>query len=103
MQVGSRGLPHLAKNERDMGHPLIRGRDRNWTGKCSPRLFSPYLKPLYLFGLQPPGSRSTTPVIFEMLRRTAGRRMGPSGPYLITGESAIEVNPSRKHRNMSAR
>jgi hypothetical protein len=25
MLIGSRGIPHLAKNERDMGHPLIRG------------------------------------------------------------------------------
>jgi hypothetical protein len=24
-----------------MGHPLIRGRDRNWTGRFSRRLFSP--------------------------------------------------------------
>jgi hypothetical protein len=23
--VESRGIPHLAKNERDMGHPMIRG------------------------------------------------------------------------------
>jgi hypothetical protein len=26
--VGRRGLPHLAKNERDMGHPTILGRDK---------------------------------------------------------------------------
>src|SRR5450755_2827300 len=30
---GSR-FPHLAKNERDMGHPLVRGQDRVWTGGC---------------------------------------------------------------------
>ena len=24
-----------------MGHPLIRGRDRNWTGRFSRKLFSP--------------------------------------------------------------
>jgi hypothetical protein len=28
MFIGILGIPHLAKNERDMGHPLIRGRDR---------------------------------------------------------------------------
>ena len=33
LPIEVRGLPHLAKNERDMGHPLIRGRDRNWTGR----------------------------------------------------------------------
>jgi hypothetical protein len=38
MSIGSRGIPHLAKNERDMGHPMIRGRDRNWTGRFSRRL-----------------------------------------------------------------
>jgi hypothetical protein len=26
--VKVRGLPHLAKNERDMGHPTILGRER---------------------------------------------------------------------------
>jgi hypothetical protein len=26
--VESSGLPHLAKNERDMGHPTILGRER---------------------------------------------------------------------------
>jgi hypothetical protein len=30
-----------------MGHPLIRGRDRNWTGRFSRTLFSPTL--LYVF------------------------------------------------------
>jgi hypothetical protein len=34
------GIPHLAKNERDMGHPMIRGRDRNWTGRFSCCCFS---------------------------------------------------------------
>jgi hypothetical protein len=41
LPIDSRGIPHLAKNERDMGHPLIRGRDGNWTGRFSLRLFSP--------------------------------------------------------------
>jgi hypothetical protein len=27
-KVKNRGLPHLAKNERDMGHPTILGRDK---------------------------------------------------------------------------
>ena len=27
-KVKVRGLPHLAKNERDMGHPTILGRDK---------------------------------------------------------------------------
>jgi hypothetical protein len=27
-KVKVRGLPHLAKHERDMGHPMIRGRER---------------------------------------------------------------------------
>jgi hypothetical protein len=27
-KVGICGIPHLAKNERDMGHPEIRGEDR---------------------------------------------------------------------------
>jgi hypothetical protein len=27
--VKIRGIPHLAKNERDMGHPPIRGRDKS--------------------------------------------------------------------------
>jgi hypothetical protein len=34
--VKVRGLPHLAKNERDMGHPMILGRERphdSWKGK----------------------------------------------------------------------
>jgi hypothetical protein len=29
LNVEVRGIPHLAKNERDVGHPLIRG----WGGK----------------------------------------------------------------------
>jgi hypothetical protein len=36
--VKVRGLPHLAKNERDMGHPMILGRERphdSWKGKTS--------------------------------------------------------------------
>jgi hypothetical protein len=28
LPIEVRGIPYLAKNERDMGHPLIRGRDR---------------------------------------------------------------------------
>jgi hypothetical protein len=28
MQIGSRSIPHLAKNERDMGHPQVGCRDR---------------------------------------------------------------------------
>jgi hypothetical protein len=28
-KVKVRGLPHLAKNERDMGHPTILGRDKD--------------------------------------------------------------------------
>jgi hypothetical protein len=27
LQVKSCGIPHLAKNERDMGHPMIRAQD----------------------------------------------------------------------------
>jgi hypothetical protein len=27
-KVKVRGLPHLAKNERDMGHPTIRGKEK---------------------------------------------------------------------------
>jgi hypothetical protein len=27
--MGSRNLPHLAKNERDMGHPVVHGQDRH--------------------------------------------------------------------------
>jgi hypothetical protein len=27
--VEHRGIPHLAKNERDMGHPLVGGRERS--------------------------------------------------------------------------
>jgi hypothetical protein len=37
LPIEIRGIPHLAKNERDMGHPMIRGRDRNWTGRFSRR------------------------------------------------------------------
>jgi hypothetical protein len=42
-KVNVRGLPHLAKNERDMGHPTILGRDRreihdSWKGKKTPAL-----------------------------------------------------------------
>jgi hypothetical protein len=29
-KVRIRGIPHLAKNERDMGHPPIRGRDTSY-------------------------------------------------------------------------
>jgi hypothetical protein len=32
-KVKARGLPHLAKNERDMGHPTILGRDGTLTEK----------------------------------------------------------------------
>jgi hypothetical protein len=39
LPIEVRGIPHLAKNERDMGHPMIRGRDRNRTGRFSRRLF----------------------------------------------------------------
>jgi hypothetical protein len=28
-KVRVRGIPHLAKNERDMGHPTIRGREKD--------------------------------------------------------------------------
>jgi hypothetical protein len=38
LPIEVRGLPHLAKNGQDMGHPMIRGRDRNWTGRFSRRL-----------------------------------------------------------------
>jgi hypothetical protein len=31
-RVKVRGIPHLAKNERDMGHPTILGRDKDWMG-----------------------------------------------------------------------
>jgi len=39
--VKVRGLPHLAKNERDMGHPTILGREReksqdSWKGRKTP-------------------------------------------------------------------
>jgi hypothetical protein len=48
LPIEHRGIPHLAKNERDMGHPLIRGRDRNWTGRFSRRLLAPlFLRSLY--------------------------------------------------------
>jgi hypothetical protein len=30
-QIGIRGLPHLAKNERDVGHPLVRGQEKSPT------------------------------------------------------------------------
>jgi hypothetical protein len=33
--VGCRGLPHLAKNERDMGHPPILGRDKEKRALCT--------------------------------------------------------------------
>jgi hypothetical protein len=36
--VKVRGLPHLAKNERDMGHPTIPGRDKKKREKESPAL-----------------------------------------------------------------
>jgi hypothetical protein len=36
--VKVRGLPHLAKNERDMGHPTILGRDKKKREKESPAL-----------------------------------------------------------------
>jgi hypothetical protein len=43
-RVKVRGLPHLAKNERDMGHPTIPGRDttgpkRNEGTRCFSLLF----------------------------------------------------------------
>jgi hypothetical protein len=38
LPIEVRGIPHLAKNERDMGHPLIRGQDRNWTDSFSRKL-----------------------------------------------------------------
>src|ERR1700679_2876768 len=41
LPIEVRGAPHLAKNERDMGHPMIRGREGNWTAGFSRRLFSP--------------------------------------------------------------
>jgi hypothetical protein len=31
-KVKVRGIPYLAKNERDMGHPTIRGREKEWMG-----------------------------------------------------------------------
>jgi hypothetical protein len=46
MQIGSRGIPHLAKNERDMGHPLIRGRDRN----LDRQVLTQTIKPNFLLG-----------------------------------------------------
>ena len=39
LQVEVRGIPHLAKNERDMGHPLVDGRDSSWTDRFSCRHF----------------------------------------------------------------
>jgi hypothetical protein len=35
--VKIRGIPHLAKNERDMGHPPIRGRDESHGGASHSR------------------------------------------------------------------
>jgi hypothetical protein len=32
--IDFRGLPYLAKNERDMGHPTILGRDGTVSEKC---------------------------------------------------------------------
>jgi hypothetical protein len=29
------GIPHLAKNERDMGHPTVRGREKEIRGEQS--------------------------------------------------------------------
>jgi hypothetical protein len=31
-KVKVRGLPHLAKNERDMGHPTLLGREKDRMG-----------------------------------------------------------------------
>jgi hypothetical protein len=41
LPIEVRGLPYLARFSRDMGHPLIRGRDRNLTGRFSRKHFSP--------------------------------------------------------------
>jgi hypothetical protein len=32
-KVKVRGLPHLAKNERDMGHPMLCGREKDRIGR----------------------------------------------------------------------
>ncbi len=37
-RLGTRSLPHLAKNERDMGHPSVRGQ-----AKSQSRLLNPVL------------------------------------------------------------
>ena len=39
----------------------------------------------------------------ENASKDSAQKGGALRLYLMTGESAIEVNPSRKHRNMSAR
>jgi hypothetical protein len=35
MHVACGGLPHLAKNERDMGHPTLCGREKDRAGKTA--------------------------------------------------------------------
>ena len=78
MKIGSRGLPHLAKNERDMGHPLIRGRDRNWTGGFSP--------------LGPPGTSEHRVRIFSRPYGTKYRvLMQTSRPNVVFHASATRL------------
>jgi hypothetical protein len=49
MWIGSRGIPYLAKNERDMGHPLIRGTMRFFDR----RILTLTLKPHSFSALRP--------------------------------------------------
>ncbi len=45
--VQVRGLPHLAKNERDMGHPTILGREKENVMRDTPEFcFNHYPRPI---------------------------------------------------------
>jgi hypothetical protein len=45
-KVKVRGIPHLAKNERDMGHPTIPGREKEKPTVCGCFLVRGKIQPL---------------------------------------------------------